>query len=207
MQFILLLFCNFTYVFFRLDELLLNDDLVHLFLKALSCVSLPANIVRYYLNNALLQACNKPQKEFNTVVDSVIQAIYIDKPDSRDVTKFVGNAFKTVSGHKSHVEKLKKEKDPQKRLTALKQLDDELRSVAHVKRSPNLKDYCPWLANFHSVDFGKGLEIPGQYTGLKKPLPQYHVKIAGFHPKVSCMPFQFLCVIIFFCTGFTDEFA
>lgn len=194
--------------FFRLDELLLNDDLVHLFLKALSCVSLPANILRYYLNNAFLQACNKPQKEFNTVVDSVIQVIYTEEPDSRDVTKFLGNAFKTISGFKSRLEKLKKEKDSQKRIAAIRHLDDELRSVAQAKRkSPNLKDYCPWLANFHSVDFGKVLEIPGQYTGLKKPLPQYHVKIAGFHPKVSSMPIKFLCVIISFCTGFTDEFA
>lgn len=54
----------------------------------------------------------------------------------------------------------------------------------HKKFSPNLKDYCPWLANFCSLENTTSLEIPGQYTGMKMPLPQYHVKIAGFARKV-----------------------
>lgn len=147
---------------------------------------MPPNILRYYLNNHFSPARDKTQTEFNTLVDSVIQDVYTEEPDSRDVTKFLGNAFKTIKEFKSRLESLKKERDPQKRLAIMKKLDDDLKTALQAKRrSLNLKDYCPWLANFHSVDFGTVLEIPGQYTGLNKPLPQYHVKIAGFHPKVN----------------------
>lgn len=50
--------------------------------------------------------------------------------------------------------------------------------------SKNLADYCPWLQNFHAFETDD-IEIPGQYTGERKPLTQYHVKISGFVPKVG----------------------
>lgn len=171
--------------FFRLDELLLSDDLVQQFLKALSCVTMPANILRYYLSQKLLKACNYNENQFNSLIDSVIREVYIEIPDSGNVTKFYGNIFKTISHFKTKLEKLKNEKTREKRSSYLKNLIEELRNVLD-KQKPilNLKDYCPWLANFHSTDFETVLEIPGQYNGLQKPLPQYHVKIAGFKGKV-----------------------
>lgn len=48
----------------------------------------------------------------------------------------------------------------------------------------NLKDYSPWLLQFQSSNHTHALEIPGQYTGRGKPLPEYHVKIAGFDERV-----------------------
>lgn len=47
----------------------------------------------------------------------------------------------------------------------------------------NVKEYSPWLFNFSSY-YTHTLEIPGQYTGKEKPLPEYHVKIAGFDERV-----------------------
>lgn len=167
---------------FRLDELLLTDDLINTFLKALSCVTIPSNILGDYIKTLYKQS-DKPQTEFNASIDSVIEQVFIEKPDSGDVTKFYGNAFKSITSFKKRLEDLKREESPQKRATALKMLIEQLQA----KKSTNLKDYCPWLANFHSVDFDTVLEIPGQYTGLKKPLPQYHVKIAGFQSQVSSM--------------------
>ncbi|KAK3728486.1 hypothetical protein QZH41_002347 [Actinostola sp. cb2023] len=51
----------------------------------------------------------------------------------------------------------------------------------------NIKEFSSWLANFQSSNNTQKLEIPGQYTGLSKPLPEYHVKIAGFDEKVLTM--------------------
>ncbi|XP_015748747.1 PREDICTED: DNA-dependent protein kinase catalytic subunit-like [Acropora digitifera] len=48
----------------------------------------------------------------------------------------------------------------------------------------NLKDYSPWLFHFQSINYTHALEIPGQYTGREKPLPEYHVKITGFDERV-----------------------
>ncbi|XP_030839871.1 DNA-dependent protein kinase catalytic subunit [Strongylocentrotus purpuratus] len=47
----------------------------------------------------------------------------------------------------------------------------------------NLKEYSPWFTAFQTLR-GDELEIPGQYDGSKKPLPAYHVKIAGFDETV-----------------------
>lgn len=47
-----------------------------------------------------------------------------------------------------------------------------------------LKDYSPWLQNFQSTNHQFTIEIPGQYTGNSKPLPEYHVKISSFDEKV-----------------------
>lgn len=170
----------------RLDELLLNDELVNLFLKALSSVTIPANIVEYHLKQ-LSQKLASNQEEFNALIDLIIEEIYSEKPDSGDVTKFHGNSFKTISVLKGQLELLKNEKNPQRRLNLLNDLQaksKKLQGVPIKNLSVNLKDYCPWLANFHSADFNVSLEIPGQYTGMKKPLPEYHVKIAGLMPKV-----------------------
>ncbi|XP_069123844.1 DNA-dependent protein kinase catalytic subunit-like [Argopecten irradians] len=51
----------------------------------------------------------------------------------------------------------------------------------------SLKEYCKWMVDFNPNTEGNNLEIPGQYTGLTKPLPEYHVKIAGFDQRVLVM--------------------
>lgn len=50
-----------------------------------------------------------------------------------------------------------------------------------------LSEYCSWMANFNPNRESRELEIPGQYDGLKKPMPEYHVKIAGFDERVLVM--------------------
>ncbi|KAJ8319307.1 LOW QUALITY PROTEIN: hypothetical protein KUTeg_004398 [Tegillarca granosa] len=47
-----------------------------------------------------------------------------------------------------------------------------------------LEEYCQWMSDFNPNTDGRGLEIPGQYDGMSKPLPEYHVKIAGFDQRV-----------------------
>uniref|UniRef100_A0A2K6EWI3 DNA-dependent protein kinase catalytic subunit n=1 Tax=Propithecus coquereli TaxID=379532 RepID=A0A2K6EWI3_PROCO len=51
----------------------------------------------------------------------------------------------------------------------------------------NLRECSPWMSNFQ-VDFlREELEIPGQYDGRGKPLPEYHARIAGFDERVKVM--------------------
>ncbi|XP_040210104.1 DNA-dependent protein kinase catalytic subunit [Rana temporaria] len=62
---------------------------------------------------------------------------------------------------------------------------------AEIKEQPkepgNLKEYSPWMTNFKPEFFINELEIPGQYNGKSKPLPEYHVKISGFDERVKVM--------------------
>ncbi|XP_065180580.1 DNA-dependent protein kinase catalytic subunit-like [Sycon ciliatum] len=51
-----------------------------------------------------------------------------------------------------------------------------------------LKQYSPWLSDFQASNFQQVLEIPGQYHGRSKPLPEYHVKIAGFDERILILP-------------------
>ncbi|CAF0815340.1 unnamed protein product [Brachionus calyciflorus] len=49
--------------------------------------------------------------------------------------------------------------------------------------SGNLGDYSPWLKNFKR-NLAKDIEIPGQYTGKEKPMPEYHAKIESFDERI-----------------------
>lgn len=69
--------------------------------------------------------------------------------------------------------------------------DIQQKMVKYRNRTPppgNLKEYSPWLSRFQSNNFTHTLEIPGQYKGKTKPLPEYHVKIVGFDEKVQVLP-------------------
>ncbi|KAK7063258.1 hypothetical protein SK128_028361 [Halocaridina rubra] len=50
-----------------------------------------------------------------------------------------------------------------------------------------LKSYSPWLASFQASKYPDILELPGQYSGLSKPLPEYHVKISSFDDNLLLM--------------------
>ncbi|XP_048248370.1 DNA-dependent protein kinase catalytic subunit-like [Haliotis rufescens] len=50
-----------------------------------------------------------------------------------------------------------------------------------------LRLYCQWMSDFNPNRESRDLEIPGQYDGLSKPLPEYHVKVAGFDDRVLVM--------------------
>uniref|UniRef100_A0A2K5DLE5 DNA-dependent protein kinase catalytic subunit n=1 Tax=Aotus nancymaae TaxID=37293 RepID=A0A2K5DLE5_AOTNA len=51
----------------------------------------------------------------------------------------------------------------------------------------NLKEWSPWMSDFKVEFLRNELEIPGQYDGRGKPLPEYHVRIAGFDERVTVM--------------------
>ncbi|XP_059183485.1 DNA-dependent protein kinase catalytic subunit [Centropristis striata] len=70
----------------------------------------------------------------------------------------------------------------------MKQVDELAASMRGFQKEPgNLKEYSPWLSGFKADMFSNELEIPGQYDGRSKPLPEYHAKITGFDERVKVM--------------------
>ncbi|KAK6293153.1 hypothetical protein J4Q44_G00366540 [Coregonus suidteri] len=65
---------------------------------------------------------------------------------------------------------------------------DLIGSMRGFQREPgNLKEYSPWLSGFKADSLRNELEVPGQYDGRSKPLPEYHAKITGFDERVKVM--------------------
>ncbi|KAM3860678.1 DNA-dependent protein kinase catalytic subunit [Diretmus argenteus] len=71
----------------------------------------------------------------------------------------------------------------------LQQVDDLAASMrSSMQKEPgNLREYSPWLSGFRADTLGNELEVPGQYDGRSKPLPEYHAKITGFDERVKVM--------------------
>ncbi|XP_036376580.1 DNA-dependent protein kinase catalytic subunit isoform X1 [Megalops cyprinoides] len=72
--------------------------------------------------------------------------------------------------------------------TCLKSVDELQNSMRKFQKEPgNLKEYSPWMSSFRAEMLRNELEIPGQYHGRSKPLPEYHTKIVGFDERVKVM--------------------
>lgn len=72
-------------------------------------------------------------------------------------------------------------------LRMVEELAVSMREFQKDKEPGNLKEYSSWLSSFKADAFGNDLEIPGQYDGRSKPLPEYHAKITGFDERVKVM--------------------
>ena len=68
----------------------------------------------------------------------------------------------------------------------LKVLSFEVGEYAKTAKEGNLGEYSPWLKSFKR-NLAKDLEIPGQYTGKHKPMPEYHTKIESFDERLLVM--------------------
>ncbi|XP_066538129.1 DNA-dependent protein kinase catalytic subunit [Hoplias malabaricus] len=70
----------------------------------------------------------------------------------------------------------------------IRRVDELAGSMRGFQKEPgNLKEYSPWLSNFRVETLKSELEVPGQYDGRSKPLPEYHAKITGFDERVKVM--------------------
>ncbi|KAM9198416.1 DNA-dependent protein kinase catalytic subunit isoform 2-T2 [Dugong dugon] len=60
--------------------------------------------------------------------------------------------------------------------------------MSELSKAPaNLRECSPWMSNFKVEFLRNELEIPGQYDGKGKPLPEYHARITGFDERVKVM--------------------
>ncbi|XP_037658373.1 DNA-dependent protein kinase catalytic subunit [Choloepus didactylus] len=61
--------------------------------------------------------------------------------------------------------------------------------MSDASKTPgNLKECSPWMSDFKVEFLRNELEIPGQYDGKGKPLPEYHARISGFDERIKVMP-------------------
>nr|CAH7756351.1 unnamed protein product [Callosobruchus chinensis] len=174
-----------TYVKSRLDELLLKNETVNSFLKALSYVCLPMMVLRYYVG--------KIKKATSIEQVKSVQNVVMDEVYNREFTSrssnLQGDVYGKIRQYRTYFEKLTDDSLPNIK-TTFRKLDQTLEAAIRKddRHHPvRLKDYSPWLAEFSADKLNAELEIPGQYDGQSKPLPQYHVKIAGFSPEVTVM--------------------
>ncbi|KAJ8958552.1 hypothetical protein NQ314_006391 [Rhamnusium bicolor] len=167
-----------------LDKLLLSDEMVDKFLRALSYVSVPAGVLRYYVGK-MYNSDNENNITANQ--NSIMDEIFGETPDSGKVSNMQGNMFKKIGKFKKDFAKMMGTKKT-KMKDDLKKINGELANMLKSEKASSLlKDYCPWLANFSANRLSIDLEIPGQYDGQKLPLTQHHVKISGFCPNVHVM--------------------
>lgn len=75
--------------------------------------------------------------------------------------------------------------------TSLEDFQEKLFGIKNANYSEKnyfkLEDYCPWLIRFRASNLDYDIEIPGQYSGDKRPLVQYHVKISTFLQQVCIL--------------------
>ncbi|KAK4881292.1 hypothetical protein RN001_004611 [Aquatica leii] len=171
----------------KLNELLLPGELMENFLKAISFVTPPVNVLTYYLKK--LKACNTEQ-EFKDALQNLLNEVFSEHEkyiDYRDAKSVKGLMFKEIAGYEIKLRALLKGKFDLA-ITKNKIMDmQNALSVSKFRRSIKLFEYSPWLANFQASELYGNLEIPGQYTGEKRPLVQYHTKIMGFAPMVHLL--------------------
>ncbi|XP_034980550.2 DNA-dependent protein kinase catalytic subunit [Zootoca vivipara] len=55
------------------------------------------------------------------------------------------------------------------------------------KEPGNLKECTSWMSDFKPEFLRTELEVPGQYDGKGKPLPEYHAQISGFDERIKVM--------------------
>ncbi|KAM4534321.1 DNA-dependent protein kinase catalytic subunit isoform 1-T1 [Odontesthes bonariensis] len=98
------------------------------------------------------------------------------------IQKFSNDVEKLLGPNGSKLFEKRKDK------SFLQQMEKLAGSMRGFQKEPgNLREYSPWLSGFKADRFGNELEIPGQYDGLSKPLPEYHAKITGFDERVKVM--------------------
>ncbi|XP_029779032.1 DNA-dependent protein kinase catalytic subunit [Suricata suricatta] len=78
---------------------------------------------------------------------------------------------------------------PGMKLRDFTDVTNSLLSKMHRDSKPpgNLKECSPWMSDFKVEFLRNELEIPGQYDGRGKPVPEYHARIAGFDERVKVM--------------------
>ncbi|CAL7934054.1 unnamed protein product [Xylocopa violacea] len=148
------------------------------FLTAIQYVVQP----ELYLQHYLLELRKSLSLGQATAVNALLEKVYPNARENKHDVK-PGAIFNEIQKYKSKIKDLQnsRPKDLERFVDAM--IQNVRQSLQKRKDRLKLKDYSPWLCNFPEKD----IEIPGQYTGNRKPMPQYHTKIIKFEPTVKVM--------------------
>ncbi|XP_011882984.1 PREDICTED: DNA-dependent protein kinase catalytic subunit-like isoform X2 [Vollenhovia emeryi] len=154
-----------------------------LFVQAIRYVAQPKLYLRYYLDEAMRDLSRG--KTIESTVESLLRKAYPDSGVARGRSPQPGNIFNTIAKYKRMIEAL----NPNDRDIARKEIQELKKSTLDksskhysVNNYQTLKDYSPFLH-----EYSGGIEIPGQYTGDREPMPRRHVRLARFETRVEVM--------------------
>ena len=157
------------------------------FLQAIQYVVQPQLYLKHYLDKVM-------NSGNTTTIESLLQRVYpnsstgaIERKNPRP-----GAIFKEIAEYENVIRSLNPDDlDVRKGMTKLKGI--QLKLIESIQRQNNrnnrkkstneLKNYSPFLYEYVSGS----IEIPGQYTDDREPIPRYHVRIARFEPQVEVM--------------------
>lgn len=163
---------------YEIRKILYNKLEIDQFLLAMQYIVQPELYLQYYLfefrKNLSLGTC--------TAIDILLKKVYPDIQETKNDPK-PGNIFNEIKIYKKKIKELANKKTEEIRLLVDKMIESIKMSFNKRKDKLKLQDYSPWFCNF----FEKNIEIPGQYTGKRKPMPQYHAKIIKFESTVKVM--------------------
>ncbi|XP_032675638.1 DNA-dependent protein kinase catalytic subunit-like isoform X2 [Odontomachus brunneus] len=164
----------------RIRELLQNKVTeIQQFLSAIQYVAQPELYLKYYLNEAMNQLSKGDTSAFKSLLSKVYPPISTTARNPQP-----GSVYNVIAKYEDIIKKLDPTycDDTRMKVQHIKDsLDKSLKNRASKKR---LKEYSPFLHAYA----GGNIEIPGQYTGDREPMPRYHAKIVKIEPIVEVMP-------------------
>lgn len=158
------------------------------FLTAIQYVVQPELYLKYYLN----EATDDLLEGRATALESLLSKVYPSISSTNDPRP--GNIYRKIKNHEDTLRMLSLENRDATR-DSLRRVKERLDEFLQKRTSSNnmssnnmtqgrLKDYSPFLLEHVG---GGGIEIPGQYTGEREPMPRYHTKIARIDGVVQIM--------------------
>ncbi|GAA6219422.1 DNA-dependent protein kinase catalytic subunit [Lates japonicus] len=174
----------------RLRSMLGKGGAVKNFVDALQQLTNPDMIFKDWWDSVKneLEKPNFDKKQMGDKYDEVYSCLGDRNADGHGtfrkkfIQKFAKDVEKLLGAKGSKLFEKRKDK------SFVKQVDELAASMRGFQTEPgNLKEYSPWLSGFKADPFCNELEIPGQYDGRSKPLPEYHAKITGFDERVKVM--------------------
>ncbi|KOC69903.1 DNA-dependent protein kinase catalytic subunit [Habropoda laboriosa] len=163
---------------YEIRQILYERPEIDRFLLAMQYVVQP----ELYLQHYLVELAKNLSLGTATAVNELLKKVY---PSGRENigNPTQGSIFGKISAYKSKINELIHKK-PEELKLRIDQMSKSIKESLQKRRDTfALRDYSPWLCNFSHKD----IEIPGQYTGDRKPMPQYHTRIMKFEPTVKVM--------------------
>ncbi|XP_069947778.1 DNA-dependent protein kinase catalytic subunit isoform X2 [Cherax quadricarinatus] len=182
----------------KVESLLSRNSLLHQFVSAVSLVVAPFIACKDALNNLMLEKDKKNIEDNLRKMESNFLKVNIRSTKGTASEK--GEAYIKLDRMRkdaaavfdkefgTNVKKIKamSTKEISKALSYIR--EKMIHGQDDLKKLPKqLKYYSPWLANFQASKYCDVLELPGQYSGMSKPLPEYHVKISSFDENLMPM--------------------
>ncbi|XP_015438081.1 PREDICTED: LOW QUALITY PROTEIN: DNA-dependent protein kinase catalytic subunit-like [Dufourea novaeangliae] len=163
---------------YEIRQILYNRPENEQFLLAIQYVAQPELYLHYYLLEFLQNLSLGPA----TAVDILLKKVYTDTLENECDPK-PGKIFNEIQCYRAKIKEWERKK-PDEIKQHVDQIIKELTKLLETRRDRlHLQDYSPWLYKYSEKD----IEIPGQYTGNRKPMPQYHAKIMKIEPTVKVM--------------------